>query len=239
MDSDMLLLLYTIRGTAPTQVLVSVTYTMAIRVVLADDHHLVRRGLRQLLTRECDIEVVDESSDGQAAIDSVARFRPDDVVMDVRMPVIDGIEATGRIRTSFSDTQVVMLSMHSDPVLIRKALANGARGYVLKESIGEELVHAIRTAYRGATHRSRVVERAEAIYSQSHAESNFLLTSSERQILQLIASGLSNRQISERLRVSVKTVENHRNNLMAKLNTHSLSDLIRTAIKLGLIDQKE
>ena len=111
-----------------------------IRVIIVDDHHLVRKGLWQLLEREVDIRVVAEAADGQDAIDAVVRLRPDVVVMDVEMPGINGIEATGRIRTEYPGTQVVMLSMHSDPVLIRKSFDRGAKGYVLKKSAGEELV---------------------------------------------------------------------------------------------------
>ena len=212
---------------------------MMIRVVIADDHHLVRQGLRRLLDKERDIQVVDEAADGQDAIDAVVRVRPDVVLMDFKMPVVDGIEAMDRIRDAHPASRVVMLSMYSDPVLIRKAFANGASGFVRKDAATEELVQAIRTAKRGGIHRSSKLEQTESTFKHSLAESQPQLTARERQILQLIASGQTNLRISIRLRVSVKTIEHHRNNLMKKLNSHSLADLIRTAIKFSLIDQED
>ncbi len=207
-----------------------------IRVTIVDDHHLVRKGLLQLLERELDIRVVAEAADGQDAIDAVGRHRPDVVVMDVEMPGINGIEATGRIRTAYSGTQVVMLSMHSDPVLIRQAFDQGAKGYVLKNSMGVELVKAIRTVCRGVTYHSRSIEQSEFSVEQQPRSTTLQLTIREREVLRLIATGNTNQQIAETLRISRKTVEIHRSNLMAKLGTHSLSDLIRTAIRLGLVE---
>ena len=210
-----------------------------IRVIIADDHHLIRHGLRDLLEKESDIRVVAEAKDGQEVVDAMHRVRTDVIVMDVEMPGINGIEATRRIRASFSEIRVVMLSMHSDPVLIRKALDNGARGYVLKKAAGEELVKAIRTVCRGATYQSRAMDHADYLYGEYPHGTPPQLTPREREILRLIASGRSNRQIAETMQISIKTVQNHRINLMAKLNTHSLPDLIRTAIKLGLINLEE
>ncbi|MDE2845716.1 MAG: response regulator transcription factor [Gemmatimonadota bacterium] len=210
-----------------------------IRVIIADDHHLIRHGLRDLLSKEPDIQVVAEATDGRDVMDVVHRVRTDVIVMDVEMPGIGGIEATRNIRASFSEIQVVMLSMHSDPDLIRKALDNGARGYVLKKSAGEELVKAIRTVCRGVTYHSRAMDHADDQYEEYPQGTPPRLTPREHEVLRLIASGRSNRQIAETMRISIKTVQNHRINLMAKLNTHSLPDLIRTAIKLGLINLEE
>ena len=207
-----------------------------IRVIIVDDHHLVRQGLRQLLEREFDIHVIAEASDGQDAVDTVGRFRPDVVVMDVEMPGINGIEATDRIRTEYPGIQVVMLSMHSDPVLIRQAFDRGARGYVLKKSIGVELVKAIRTVCRGVTYHSLSIEQSEYAVEQPSRSTPPQLTVREREVLRLIAAGNTNQQVAETLRISIKTVEIHRSNLMAKLGTHSLPDLIRTAIRLGLVE---
>ncbi|MXW04050.1 MAG: response regulator transcription factor [Gemmatimonadetes bacterium] len=210
-----------------------------IRVIIADDHHLIRHGLRDLLSKEPDIQVVAEATDGRDVMDVVHRVRTDVIVMDVEMPGIGGIEATRRIRASFSEIQVVMMSMHSDPELIRKALDNGARGYVLKKSAGEELVKAIRTVCRGVTYQSRAMDHADDQYWENPQGTPPRLTPREHEVLRLIASGRSNRQIAETMRISAKTVQNHRINLMAKLNTHSLPDLIRSAIKLGLINLEE
>ena len=201
-----------------------------------DDHHLVRQGLRQLLEREFDIQVVAEAADGQEAIETADRLRPDVVVMDVEMPGINGIEAAGRIRKEYTGIQVVMLSIHSDPVLIRQAFDRGARGYVLKKSISVELVRAIRTVCRGTTYHSLSIEQAEQAFEQPPRSTKPQLTLREREILQLIATGITNQRIAETLRISIKTVEIHRSNLMAKLGTHSLPDLIRTAIRLGLVE---
>ena len=210
-----------------------------IRVVIADDHHLIRQGLRDLLSKETDIQVVAEATDGRDVMDVVHRIRADVIVMDVEMPGVGGIEATKRIRASFSEIQVVMMSIHSDPDLIRKALDNGARGYVLKKSAGEELVKAIRTVCRGVTYQSRAMDHADYLYGEYPQGTPPRLTPREQEVLRLIASGRSNPQIAETMRISIKTVQNHRINLMAKLNTHSLPDLIRTAIKLGLISLEE
>ena len=210
-----------------------------IRVVIADDHHLIRQGLRDLLSKETDIQVVAEATDGRDVMDVVHRIRADVIVMDVEMPGVGGIEATRRIRASFSEIQVVMMSIHSDPDLIRKALDNGARGYVLKKSAGEELVKAIRTVCRGVTYQSRAMDHADYLYGEYPQGTPPRLTPREQEVLRLIASGRSNPQIAETMRISIKTVQNHRINLMAKLNTHSLPDLIRTAIKLGLISLEE
>lgn len=209
-----------------------------IRVLIADDHHLIRQGLRDLLSKEPDIQIVGEAMDGQDAMETIRRVRTDVIVMDVEMPGTGGIEATRRIRASFSEIQVVMLSMHSDPGLIRKAMDNGARGYVLKKSASEELVKAIRTVCRGITYQSRAMDHADYLYAEYPHGTPPQLTPREHEILRLIASGRSNPQIAETMRISTKTVQNHRINLMAKLNTHSLPELIRTAIKLGLIDLK-
>lgn len=206
-----------------------------IRVVIADDHHLIRQGLRRLLSKERDIQVVAEAANGRDAIDIVRRERPDVVVMDVEMPVINGIEATNRICQTYSETQIVMLSIYSDRTLVKKALESGARGYIIKQSVSEELVEAIRTVYRGMTYWSGAVEHLEVNAGKLSPVALPTLTSREHEILRLIASGQTNRQIAKTLSISVKTVENHRVNLMAKLDAHSLPELIRSAIKQDLI----
>ncbi len=206
-----------------------------IRLVIADDHHLIRQGLRQLLSKERDFQVVAEAADGREAVDAVIRLLPDVVVMDIEMPGMSGIEATDRVRRSHSGTQVVMLSVYSDPTLVNKALENGARGYVLKQSVSEELVEAIRTVYRGMTYWSGDVELLKVDSGKLSPVALPTLTSREHEILRHIATGQTNPQIAKMLSISVKTVENHRVNLMAKLDAHSLPELIRSAIKQNLI----
>jgi DNA-binding NarL/FixJ family response regulator len=207
-----------------------------IRVVIADDHHLIRQGLRKLLAREHDIQIVGEATDGQDAIDMVSRLRPDVVVMDVKMPGINGIEATRRICQSNAETRLVVLSMFSDPALIRNALENGASGYVLKQSASEELVNAIRSVSSGVAYESETVKHPDFASDRFSRDAPPALTSREHEILQLIATSQTNRQIAGTLSISVKTVDNHRVNLMAKLNAHNLPELIRNAIKQGLVN---
>ncbi|MDE2847532.1 MAG: response regulator transcription factor [Gemmatimonadota bacterium] len=211
-----------------------------IRVVIVDDHHLVRQGLRQLLSKEWDIQVVAEATDGRDALEVVSRARPDVVVMDVEMPGMNGIDATNRISRSGCKVRVVMLSVYSDTALVDKALENGAGGYVLKQSVSDELVTAIRAVYGGKRYTSAALEHpgVKSGVPSSGAPSPgapSALTSREQEILRLIASGNTNRQIAGILSLSVKTVENHRVNLMAKLNVHSLPELIRASISQGLI----
>lgn len=210
-----------------------------IKVVIADDHHLVRQGLRHLLASERDIQVVGEATDGQDAIDLVTQLRPDVVVMDVEMPVINGIEATKRICRSTAETRLVMLSMYSDSALIRKALEYGASGYVLKQSVSKELIDAIRSVYGGIAYIPRTLDRLDYAFGRFSQDAATPLTAREREILHLISAGQTNRQIAVTLSISVKTVESHRVNLMAKLNAHNLPELIRTAIERGLVDLEE
>ena len=152
------------------------------------------------------------------------------------MPGINGIEATGQIRASFPEIRVVILSMHSDPVMVRKAQNSGAKGYVPKKSTGVELVGAIHAVCSGGTYRSHVKVQDEYTYDQLPIGTPPKLTHREREVLRHISTGHTNRQIAGKLHISVKTVEKHRINLMGKFNVHSLTELIRTAIKLGLID---
>jgi DNA-binding NarL/FixJ family response regulator len=212
-----------------------------IRVIVADDHHLVRQGIRALLEKADDIEVVGEAADGQEAVELVKRLAPDVLVMDIAMPRLNGNQAVGRVRTLGAATQVVMLSMYSDETLVRQALRNGAKGYLLKRSVTEELLLAIRAASRGEIYLSpaisgSIVAGFLTLHTDTDASSPFeRLTPREREVLQLISEGHTNSAIAQVLRISVKTVEKHRANLMSKLNVHDLAGLIRVAIKHGLI----
>lgn len=212
-----------------------------IRVVVAEDHHLVRQGIRALLERTDDITVVGEAANGHEAVELVKRLAPDVLVMDIAMPRLNGLQATGQIRTLGVATQVVVLSMYSDETLVRQALRKGARGYLLKRSVAEELLLAIRAANRGDIHLSPAISRAivtDLLRLEDDAKvlSPFeRLTPREREVLQLIAEGHTNTAIAQILKISVKTVEKHRRNLMSKLDVRNLAGLIRTAIKHGLV----
>jgi DNA-binding NarL/FixJ family response regulator len=212
-----------------------------IRVIVADDHHLVRQGIRALLEKADDIEVVGEAADGQEAVELVERLTPNVLVMDIAMPRLSGNQAIGRVRALGVATQVVILSMYSDETLVRQALRNGAKGYLLKRSVTEELLLAIRAASRGEIYLSPAVSRSVVVdlltlQTDADASSPFeRLTSREREVLQLISEGHTNNAIALVLQVSVKTVEKHRANLMSKLNVHDLAGLIHVAIKHDLI----
>jgi DNA-binding NarL/FixJ family response regulator len=212
-----------------------------IRVIVADDHHLVRQGIRALLEKADDIEVVGEAAHGQEAVELVKRLAPDVLVMDIAMPRLNGNQALGRVRALGVAPQVVILSMYSDETLVRQALRNGARGYLLKRSVTEELLLAVRAASRGEIYLSPAISRsivADYLALQKDASAGSLseqLTPREREVLQLIAEGHTNNAIAQILELSVKTIEKHRSNLMSKLNVHDLAGLIRVAIKNRLI----
>jgi DNA-binding NarL/FixJ family response regulator len=212
-----------------------------IRVILADDHHLVRRGIHALLEKADDIDVIGEAEDGQAAIELVERLKPDVLVIDIAMPRLNGIQATERVRALGFATRVVILSMHSRPLLVRQALRNGAKGYLLKRSVTEELLLAVRAASRNETYLSSEVSGIivdDFLIHQVETEkaSPFdQLTPREREVMQLIAEGRTNNGIAQLLSVSVKTVEKHRANLMAKLDVHDVAGLTRIAIEQGLV----
>ena len=212
-----------------------------IRVVLAEDHHLMRQGIHALLERAHDIQVVGEAADGREAIELVQRLATDVLVMDIAMPRLDGIQATQKLRTLGLPTQVVILSMHSDETLVRQALRRGARGYLLKVSATEELLLAIRAAVRGEIYLSPAISASlldELWISQGDCDERRpldLLTPREREVLQLIVEGHTNAAIAHELQVSVKTVEKHRGKLMAKLNVHEVAGLVCVAIRQGLV----
>ena len=212
-----------------------------VRVIVADDHHLVRQGIRMLLEKADDIEVIGEAEDGLEAVELAERLTPDVVVMDVSMPRLNGVQATELIRARLPATQVVVLSMHSDETTVRQALRRGAKAYVLKCSVGEELLLAVRAASRGETYLSPPIAgsilrdyltRSDGSDDLSDFER---LTPREREVLQLLAEGRTNVMIAKALVVSVKTVEKHRSSLMSKLNIHDLAGLVRFAIRNSLV----
>jgi len=208
-----------------------------IRIVLADDHSVVRQGFRRILEAQADMEIVGEASNGREALESAAKLSPDVVVMDVAMPELNGIEATRRMGEAAPRTRVLALSMHKDSVYVREILRAGARGYLLKDAVDEDLIAAVRAVARGEGYLSPGV--ADAVltdYRQHVTDPIDLLTSREREVLQLIAEGKTNKEIATTLTLSVYTVDAHRGRIMEKLNLHSTGELVRFAIRKGLVD---
>ncbi|HYP09442.1 MAG TPA: response regulator transcription factor [Bryobacteraceae bacterium] len=199
-----------------------------ITVLLVDDHSLVRRGFRRMLDDEPDIEVVGEAGDGRDAVNLAVRLRPQVVVMDYAMPGLDGVQATNELRMHAPECAVLMLSMHADDNYIRNAADAGARGYLLKNAIDIELPQAIRDIAGGKT---------IGLPKQSPTQENGFeeLTPRERQVLQLIAQGHSNKEIAQLLELSVNTVSVHRANLMNTLDIHRTAELVLYAIRKGLV----
>jgi DNA-binding NarL/FixJ family response regulator len=213
---------------------------MTLSIVLADDHPLVRLGMRTLLESEPDFSIVGESGDGLETTRLVERLQPDVLVLDLMMPGLNGLEALRIIRQRSPRTRVVVLSMHSNNAFVAEALKNGATGYVLKGSSEEDPVRAVREAVAGRRFLSApVTERAiEAYIEQSRAaelDPHETLTPREREVLQLAAEGKTSSEIAARLHVSHRTVENHRANLMRKLGLQNQSELVRYAVRRGLI----
>jgi len=210
----------------------------SLRVLLGDDHALVLNGIRSLLAASHD--VVGAVQNGQALVESALRLRPDVVVLDISMPVLNGIDAARRIKQVLPATTLVFLSMHANPMYLRRALDAGAVGYVLKSGAGEELLTALREAHRGRVYISPDfgpdVLAGIRTPTGKPTRSPIPLTDRQRQILQLVAEGRQNKEIAEMLSVSVKTVEFHRARLMAKLGVRSVAELTRFAIHEGLID---
>jgi len=213
---------------------------MSIKVFLTDDHAVVRDGLRSLLEAQGDITVVGDAGDGYQAVDQVQKLRPDVVVMDIAMPKLNGIEATHQIRKSCPSTQVVILSMYSSAEHIFQALKAGAKGYLLKESAGTELVAAVRAVYSGRRYLSQkiaetmiddYVHQWEPTETKSPLER---LSPREREVLQLVVEGKPNKEIADILYLSPKSVETYRNRLMHKLGINNLPDLVKFAIQHGL-----
>jgi len=213
----------------------------AIRILLADDHVVMRRGLRLLLEGQSDFSVIAEASDGREAVQQVDATLPDVAVLDIAMPNLSGIEAAERISASHPNTAIVILSMHSDEGYVLRALKVGAKGYLLKDSAEGDLIEAIKAVHQGKTFFSPeisnmlVEDYVREIRSRGAEDSYDLLTSREREILQLLAERKSNKEIAAALHVSPYTVETHRRNLQEKLNLHSLAELILYAVRKGLI----
>lgn len=209
-------------------------------IVLADDHQVVRHGLRVLLESEPTFSIVGEASDGLEAVDMLERLRPDVIVLDLMMPGMNGLEVTRQAAQRSPNTNVVILSMYSNEAYVLEALRAGAKAYVLKSATSDELIRAIRQVVSGRRYLSPPLsERAIEAYSRK-AEGTVMdpyetLTTREREVLQLAAEGFTNAEIAAKLSISPRTAETHRTNLMRKLGLHSQSDLIRFAIRRGIL----
>jgi two-component system response regulator NreC len=203
-----------------------------IRVMLADDHAILRAGLRMLLDAQPDMAVVAEAADGQEAIRRASGSRPDVAVVDLTMPGMSGVETLEGLRREVPATRLLVLTMHDDPGYARLAMAAGASGHVIKDAESADLLAAIRAVHRG---RTFVQAGSEAAPTDSPRPPVPALSPRERQVLELLAHGHTNREVADRLSLSVKTVETHRARLSDKLGLHSRADLVRLAIELGLL----
>jgi two-component system response regulator NreC len=208
-----------------------------IRILLADDHAVVRHGFKMILGTQSDMEVVGEAGNGREAVDLAAELRPDVVVMDVAMPELNGIEATRRLTAANPHARVLALSMHKDSVYVREILRAGARGYLLKDSGPADLVAAVRAIASGEGYLSPAVSDAVLDDYRKHVTDPIdLLSSREREVLQMLAEGKTNKEIAAVLNLSVYTVDAHRGRIMEKLNLHSINELVRFAVRNGLVD---
>lgn len=212
----------------------------ATRIVLADDHHVVREGLRALLEAEPDLTVAGEAADGLTTVHLVERVKPDVLVVDVMMPALNGLEVTRQVVRRSPDTRVIVLSMYSDESYVMEALKNGAAGYVLKSSTRSDLVQAIREVMAGERYLSaplsaRAVEAYVERAKGTEVGAYDTLTSREREVLQLAAEGHTSAEIAARLSISSRTVETHRSAVMRKLGLRRQTDLVRYALRRGIL----
>jgi two-component system, NarL family, response regulator NreC len=212
-----------------------------IRILLADDHTVVRKGLRLLLENEPGFEVVADAATGREAVSLAEQYEPDVVVMDIAMPILNGIEAARQIGARLNRAAIVFLSMHSDESYVLRALKAGARAYLLKDSAEQDLINAIRAVTEGKSFFSPAISKMlvedymRQMQRRSVDDSYDLLTTREREILQLLAEGKNNKEVAAFLHLSLYTVETHRSNIFQKLNLHSGAELILYAIRKGVI----
>jgi DNA-binding NarL/FixJ family response regulator len=212
-----------------------------IRVLLADDHGVVRKGLRFLLESEPDMEVAGEASDGREAVDSAAKLNPDIVVMDIAMPRLNGIDATAQIVKHYPAVGVIVLSMHSDEEYLVRTLTAGAKGYLLKDSAESDLVTAVRTVAKGKPFFSAPItqtllyDNLPKLKHMGLSDSYDLLTDREKEVLQLLAEGKSNKEVATVLDVSPYTIETHRTHIMQKLNLHNTAEIVLYAVRKKII----
>ena len=214
---------------------------MSIRVLLADDHGVVRKGLRFLLERQPDMEVIGEAADGREAVRLTESLNPDIVIMDIAMPLLNGIEATAQMVRRAPNVGVIILSMHSDEDYLLSALNAGAKGYLLKESAEVDVVRAIQAVHKGAPYFSPEIAKTmledymRFLQQRNLQDSYDLLTEREKEVLQLLAEGKSNKEVATLLEVSVNTVDSHRMHLMQKLNLHNTAEIVLYAVRKKII----
>lgn len=212
-----------------------------IRIILADDHTVIRSGLRLLLERQPDMTVVGEAEDGRQAVQRAAELTPDVVVLDIAMPNLNGIEACRQIVSATPRTSIVVLSMHSDESYVMRALKVGARAYILKDSAEDDLIRAIRAVHQGTSFFSPAVSKllledyVRQLQQRGEEDSYELLTAREREILQLLAEGKSNKDVATMLNLSPYTIETHRSHILQKLGLHTVPELILYAVRKGII----
>ncbi len=207
------------------------------RIVLADDHEVVRRGLRAIISQQSGWEIVAEVTDGRAAFEAARRFAPNVVIMDISMPVLNGFEATRRIKAKMPHIEVVLFSLHDDPVMVREGLQAGARAYLLKSDAPKFLVAAVQALLE---HKpffyGGVSQTLMEAFLETYVKPADPLTQREREVVQLLAEGATNAQVGKSLSISAKTVESHRAAIMRKLGVRNFSDLVRYAIRNHIID---
>jgi two-component system response regulator NreC len=213
----------------------SANSSMPTRVLLADDHALIRQGLKALLERQ-GFQVVSEASDGQEALQSVQKTQPDVAIIDISMPLLNGVDTARELKKTSPKTKIILLTQHDEDEYVTESLRAGVRGYILKSQAGADLVHAIQEVCRGSVYLSPKISRAvvDAYLSKTYVSSD-PLSGRERQVLQLVGEGKSTKDIAAHLGISVKTAESHRARLMKKLDIHETASLVRYAIRRGLI----
>lgn len=210
---------------------------MTIRIMLVDDHSVVREGFRGLLQQQADMEVVGEAGDGRTGVRLAEELKPDVVVMDVAMQGLNGVEATRQVLKQVPDVKVLALSMHPGKRVVGEMLQAGALGYLTKSCALEELVHAVRTVAAGQTYLSSAVEQPDGLGGSRPGRPSTGktdLSQREREVLQLVAEGMSTKEVAATLHVSTKTIETHRSNIMRKLGIHSIAELTKFAVREGL-----
>ncbi len=213
-----------------------------IKIVIADDHTIVRQGLRKLLEEEDYIKIIGEAMNGREAVQKVQELKPDIVIMDIAMPILNGIEATRQIKQSPLKTKVIILSMHDHNRYIRELLSIGVSGYLLKDAVSGDIIKAILAAVKGNIYlspsiSSRVIDDYVGMNKKTSQEELYnTLTNREREVFQMMVEGYSTKKIAEMLCLSLSTIKSHRSNIMAKLKMDNFSKLIQYAIHLGIID---